>query len=62
MTKSIFASKTIWVNGLAFIAAMGAALGLDLGLDSATQTEIAAGGLAIVNVILRLFTKKPVTV
>jgi len=59
-SKPWYASKTLWVNAIAGIAAMAGAFGLDLGLTPETQTSLVAGILAVVNIILRLVTKQPV--
>jgi hypothetical protein len=58
--KHWYASKTIWANVVALIAAVAMSAGLDLGLDPETQATIVAGILAIVNVVLRLITREPV--
>ena len=58
--KSVFASKTLWVNLLALIGSIGTAFGLDLGLDAESQTAIVGGVMAVVNMVLRLTTKAPV--
>lgn len=55
-TKSWYTSKTIWVNGLAFLAVLASAVGLDLGLTPEVQAEIAVGIIAVVNLVLRYFT------
>ena len=60
-SKSFLASKTLWVNLIAGIATVSGAFGLDLGLDAETQTAIATGVLAVVNIVLRLVTTKPLT-
>jgi uncharacterized membrane protein YhiD involved in acid resistance len=57
-----YASKTLWVNMIALAATVSAALGVDLGLDAATQSSIAMGVMAIVNIVLRLMTKTAVAV
>jgi len=56
-TKPWFASKTIWVNVVAFVAAIAGGFGLDLGLDAEAQASLVAGIMAVVNVALRLVTK-----
>lgn len=60
-SKPFWASKTLWVNAVALIAAVTGAFGLDLGLDPETQTTIVAAVMAIVNVVLRIVTKGPVS-
>ena len=59
-SKMWYASKTLWVNMIALAATVSAALGVDLGLDAATQSSIAMGVMAIVNIVLRLMTKTAV--
>lgn len=59
VTKPWFASKTIWVNAVAFIAAITAGLGLDLGLTPETQASIVGGILAVINIYLRTVTDTP---
>ena len=54
MAKSIFKSKTLWVN-IIVVAILGF-LGVEIGVDP--QLEIALLGL--VNIGLRLITKEPV--
>jgi|TARA_R110000787_G_C13373348_1_gene441056 hypothetical protein len=61
-SKMWYASKTLWVNMIALAATVSAALGVDLGLDAATQSSIAMGVMAIVNIVLRLMTKTAVAV
>jgi len=58
--KSLWASKTLWVNFIAGIAAVTGAFGLDLGLDPETQARIIVGVMAAVNVVLRFMTDKPI--
>lgn len=59
--KPWWASKTIWVNIIAGVAAISTAFGLDLGLDAEAQAALVGGVMALVNVILRIVTKRPVT-
>lgn len=54
--KPFWASKTLWVNGLALIAMIAGVFKLDIGLDAETQAQIIVGVMAVVNVILRLVT------
>lgn len=61
-TKPFWASKTLWVNVVAFVAAVSGAFGLDLGLDAETQTALVGGVMAIANIVLRLATKTSVSV
>ena len=60
-SKPFWASKTIWVNGLSFIAAITGAYGLDLGLDETAQASIVGGVMAVANVALRLMTKSGIS-
>tara|TARA_R110000787_G_C13411596_1_gene444239 strand:+ start:1052 stop:1240 length:189 start_codon:yes stop_codon:yes gene_type:complete len=61
MEKKWFKSKTLWVNLVAGIATVSTAFGLDLGLDAETQVSIVGGLMAVINVVLRIVTKGPVT-
>lgn len=61
-SKPHLASKTLWVNGLAGVAAVSTAFGFDIGLDAEAQTAIVGGIMAIVNIVLRLVTKQPLGV
>lgn len=58
--KHWLASRTLWINVLAVVAAVAGAFGIDVGLDPETQTAIVAGVLAVVNIGLRLVTKAPI--
>jgi len=60
--KHWLASRTLWANVIAGVAAVSTAFGLDLGLTPETQTAIVGGVLAVVNIVLRFMTKAPVTV
>jgi uncharacterized membrane protein len=54
--KSLWKSKTLWVNVVAMVAMIVQAVtGKDI-----VNIEIQAGILAFVNVILRLVTKEPI--
>lgn len=59
-SKPFWASKTLWVNMLAFVAAVAGGFGMDLGLDPETQASLVGGVMAVVNIALRLVTKEPV--
>jgi hypothetical protein len=59
-TKPFWASKTLWVNAVAVIAAITGAFSLDLGLDAETRASLVVGIMGVVNVVLRLVTKGPV--
>ncbi len=56
-TKPFYASKTLWVNLVAVIAALSGAFGLDLGLDPETQVTIVGAIMGVVNIVLRFTTK-----
>ncbi len=60
--KPFWASKTLWVNTLAAIAAFAGVFGLDLGLTAEVQTQIVVGVMAVVNILLRLVTSSAVRV
>lgn len=57
-TKSLFASKTFWVNALAAVAACVQALDGQPWFDPTIQAAI----LAVVNIVLRVLTGQPVTI
>ncbi|MBE9554863.1 MAG: hypothetical protein IMF05_15475 [Proteobacteria bacterium] len=59
-TKPFWASKTLWVNAIALVAAVTGAFGMDLGLDPETQTAIVGALMGIVNIVLRFMTKTAV--
>jgi len=59
-SKPIYASKTIWVNLVAIVALVLNSL-YGIQLDAETQATIATTILALVNVILRLVTTKPIS-
>jgi hypothetical protein len=56
--KTIWQSKTFWVNLISLGAVIGAGYGLDI--DTETQAVLATGILAVVNIILRFVTNKSV--
>lgn len=58
-SKSIFLSKTLWVNlGTAVFTWLATKYGITV--DAQTQNEIIVGALAVANIGLRLITKQPV--
>lgn len=59
-SKPFWASKTLWVNFVAVIAAITGAFGIDLDLDPETQASIVGGVMGIVNIVLRFVTKSGV--
>ena len=61
MDKKWYASKTLWANIIAGIATVATAFGLDLGLDADTQVAVVGGVMAVINIVLRVITKGPVT-
>ena len=58
-SKSIFLSKTVWLNilGPVFVW-LGAKYGLQV--DTETQMEIVGGALGIANILMRLVTTQPI--
>ena len=60
-TTKWYASKTLWVNVVAALAALAGVFKLDLGLTPEVQATVVTTILALVNVGLRLVTKTPVT-
>lgn len=62
-SKPIMQSKTFWVNMITAIAGIVTSLGAsDLIADNPQYAGIAATVIGVVNVILRLMTKTPVTI
>ena len=57
--KGLLRSKTFWVNTLTGAASVLSAAG-SIAFLPASVSPYLAGGLAIVNVLLRLFTKEPI--
>ena len=57
-TKSIWQSKTFWVNIISIVAILGATYGFDI--DTETQAMLATTVLAVINIILRFVTKQPI--
>lgn len=54
--KKWWASKTIWVNIIAFITSILAALNI-VDIDAEMQASLVGGIMAVTNIILRLTTK-----
>lgn len=60
--KSLFASRTFWLNALTFAAALLTALsGMTEAIPPAFMPHIVAA-LAAVNIALRMVTTQPVTI
>ncbi len=60
-SKPFYASKTLWVNLVAVVAALTGAFGIDLGLDPETQVTIVAAIMGVVNIVLRFTTDKAIS-
>lgn len=58
-SKPWWASKTIWVNLVALVGAVGAGFGLELPGD--LQASIVVAIMAIANIVLRFVTRQPVS-
>lgn len=58
--KKWWFSKTIWANAIAGTAAVTGAFGLDLGLTPEVQVQFVGGVMAVINVVLRFVTDKPI--
>ena len=56
-TKIWWASKTIWMNLIALVGSILIAVGFDPG----RWAEISTVALAFVNLILRVYTREPIT-
>lgn len=54
--KQWYASKTLWTNVVAGIAALTGAVNVDLGLTPEGQTQLVVGIMALINFWLRLST------
>jgi len=59
-TKPVWASKTFWVNAVAFGASIVTGFGLDIGVEE--QGALVGGVMAVVNIVLRVMTTKGVTI
>lgn len=59
-TKPFYASKTMWANVVAVVAAIASAMGFDLGLDPETQVTIVLAVMGVVNIVLRFMTGKAI--
>lgn len=56
--KPWYTSKTLWANLTAGAVTVATAFGLDLGLDETAQTQLVAGVMVVVNIVLRLVTNQ----
>mgnify|MGYP001575109014 FL=1 len=55
--KSWYLSRTLWVNAIAFVALVVQSLGTGFVIGAEEQVGI----LAVLNIILRLITKQPIS-
>jgi hypothetical protein len=61
MTKSIFASKTFWLNAVTLAAGLVAVLsGSDLVAEYPTAIAIIASVQGVLNIVLRVVSKVPI--
>lgn len=60
-TTKWFASKTLWVNLVAAVAALSGVLKLDLGLTPEVQATVVTTIMALVNIGLRFVTTTPIS-
>jgi len=60
-SKSIFASKTWWMNVLGPIFAF-LTTKYGLNLDADTQAQVVLIFMAVANIVMRRFTNRPVTI
>jgi hypothetical protein len=56
-TKVWWTSKTIWMN----LIALAGSIFIAIGFDPGRWAEISTVSLAVVNLILRLYTQEPIT-
>ena len=56
--KRWYESKTMWANLIGGIVTLAGVGGLELGLIPEAQAQFVAGIMVVVNIILRLATKK----
>lgn len=62
-SKSLFASKTFWLNAVSTAATLGTVFGLDLNMTPEEQASVAAGAVVVVNalnILVRLLTRSAV--
>ena len=57
--KPVWASKTLWANGVAGLSMLAAAGGVSI-MDPTEQNQLIAGIMVILNIILRFVTKSGV--
>ena len=60
-SKPWYASKTMWANLIGGSVTIGSVFGLDLGLTPENQAQLVAGIMVVVNIVLRLITKGPIS-
>jgi hypothetical protein len=60
--KPFWASKTLWINLIALVAAISTAFGVDLGLDPEAQIAIVGTVMSVINIVLRFVTRAPVSI
>jgi len=59
-SKPFWASKTLWANLIAGVVVIAGAFGLDLDMSPEVQTALVGGIMAIINIVLRFMTGKPI--
>ena len=59
-SKKWYASKTMWANSLAMVAALLGAFNIDLGLTPEMQVMMVGFIMGGVNIVLRYVTKAPI--
>lgn len=58
--KNWWESKTVWANILALLGSVFTVVGLDINIDTETHVLLITSLLGSLNVVLRVFTDKPI--
>ena len=58
--KPFWASKTLWVNGVALVGSVAITFGWDFGLTPEVQGSVVTAIMGVVNIVLRFTTNSAV--